>query len=85
MLQYTGKLAFLFFVVVVVAEVLLYVRRNRRLIRDRETRTATSTFTQLLSSEFCYYSFPPSFSVYPKSAGLFPLPCGVSLVVTDDG
>ena len=31
-------------------EVLLYVHRNRRFIRDREPRTATSTFTQLLSS-----------------------------------
>ena len=32
-------------------EVLLYVHRNRRLIvRDREPGTATSTFTQLLSS-----------------------------------
>ena len=31
-------------------EVLLYVHRNRRLIRDGEPRTATSTFTQLLSS-----------------------------------
>ena len=35
----------------VVVEVLLYVDRNRRLIRDREHRTAASTFTQLLSSE----------------------------------
>ena len=33
-----------------VVEVLLYVHRNRRLIRDGEPRTATSTFTQLLSS-----------------------------------
>ena len=32
-------------------EVLLYVHRNRRRIRDGEPRTATSTFTQLLSSE----------------------------------
>ena len=31
-------------------EVLLYVHRNRRFIRDGETRTATSTFTQFLSS-----------------------------------
>ena len=30
--------------------VLLYVHRNRRLIRDGEPRTATSTFTQLLRS-----------------------------------
>ena len=30
--------------------VLLYVHTNRRLVRDREPRTATSTFTQLLSS-----------------------------------
>ena len=32
---------------------LLYVHRNRKLIRDAagEPRTATSTFTQLLSSE----------------------------------
>ena len=30
---------------------LLYVHRNRRLIRDGEPRTATSTFTQLLSSD----------------------------------
>ena len=30
--------------------VLLYVHRNRRLIRDGEPRTATSTFTQLLNS-----------------------------------
>ena len=27
---------------------LLYVHRNRRLVRDGEPRTATSTFTQLL-------------------------------------
>ena len=32
------------------AEVLLYVHRNRRRIGDGEPRTATSTFTQLLSS-----------------------------------
>ena len=31
-------------------EELLYVHRNRRFIRDGEPRTATSTFTQLLSS-----------------------------------
>ena len=31
-------------------EVLLYVHRNRRLIRDGEPRTATSTFTQLLTA-----------------------------------
>ena len=31
--------------------VLLYVHRNRRFIRDGEPRTATSTFTQLLSPE----------------------------------
>ena len=31
-------------------EALLYVHRNRRLIRDGEPRTSTSTFTQLLSS-----------------------------------
>ena len=31
-------------------EVLLYVHRNRRLIRDEEPRMATSTFTQLPSS-----------------------------------
>ena len=30
---------------------MLYVHRNRRLIRDREPRTAASTFTQLLSSD----------------------------------
>ena len=29
---------------------LLHVHRNRRFIRDREPRTSTSTFTQLLSS-----------------------------------
>ena len=34
-----------------VVEVLLYVHRNRRLIGDGEPRTATSTFTQFLSSE----------------------------------
>ena len=32
-------------------EVLLYVHRNRSFIRDREPRTSTSTFTQLLRSE----------------------------------
>ena len=32
-------------------EVLLYVHRNRRLIRDGSPTTATSTFTQLLSSD----------------------------------
>ena len=31
--------------------VLLYVHRDRRTIRDGEPRTATSTFTQLLSSD----------------------------------
>ena len=31
-------------------EELLYVHRNRRLIKDGEPRTATSTFTQLLNS-----------------------------------
>ena len=31
-------------------EVLLYVHTNRRLIRDGEPRTSTSTSTQLLSS-----------------------------------
>ena len=35
---------------VVDVEVLLYVHRNRRLIMDGEPRTATSTFTQLLTS-----------------------------------
>ena len=40
---------------------LLYVHRNRRLIMDREPRTATSTFTQLLSlvrvmAECCFTS-----------------------------
>ena len=33
-----------------VTEVLLYVYRNQKLIRDGEPGTATSTFTQLLSS-----------------------------------
>ena len=45
---------FLFFLVVLLYvhrfEVLLYVHKNRRLIRDGEPRTATSTFTQFLSS-----------------------------------
>ena len=36
---------------VVVVKVLLYVHRNRRLIRDGKPRMSTSTFTQLLSSE----------------------------------
>ena len=31
-------------------EVLLYVHRNSRLIRDGESRASASTFTQLLSS-----------------------------------
>ena len=36
------------------AEVFLYVHRNRRFIKDvREPRTSTSTFTQLLSSDRC--------------------------------
>ena len=34
-----------------VVRVLLYVHRNRRLIRDGEPRTATATFTQFLSSD----------------------------------
>ena len=34
-----------------VAWVLLYVHRNRRVIRDGEPRMASSTFTQLLGSE----------------------------------
>ena len=42
----TGPVAY--GIVVVVVEVLLYVRRNRRLV---EPGTSTSTFTQLLSSE----------------------------------
>ena len=33
-----------------VDEVLLYVHRNRRFIRDGQPRTFTYTFTQLLSS-----------------------------------
>ena len=37
-------------------EVLLYVRRNRRFIRDGEPRTATTTFTQLLSSDTSCFS-----------------------------
>ena len=37
-------------VILLVGWVLLYVHRNRRLIRDREPRTATSTFTQLKTS-----------------------------------
>ena len=38
---------------------LLYVHRNRTFIKDgsREPRTATSTFTQLLSSVFCFVLF----------------------------
>ena len=41
-------------------QMLLHVRRDRiiiiRTVRDREARRATSTFTQLLSSEyFCFY------------------------------
>ena len=39
------------YAVVVKVEVLLYVHRNRKLIRDGEPRTATSTFTQLLNSD----------------------------------
>ena len=35
----------------VMVQVLLYVHRNRRIIRDRGPRTSASTFTQLLSSE----------------------------------
>ena len=42
----------------VVVEVLLYGHRNRRLIRDGEPRTSTSTFTQLLSSD------PPFFNSF---------------------
>ena len=52
-----------------VVRVLLYVHRNRRLIRDGEPRTATATFTQFLSSDigsecavifffFFFYQFP---------------------------
>ena len=37
-----------------VAEVLLYVHRNCSFIRGREPRTSTSTFTQILSSVFCF-------------------------------
>ena len=38
---------------------LLYAQRNRRLTKDREPKTATSTFTQLLSSvsRNCYSFF----------------------------
>ena len=39
---------------VALAEALHYVHRNRRLIKDREPRTSTSTFTQLLSSDEKY-------------------------------
>ena len=38
-------------VVVVVVKVLLYIHINHRFIRDGKPRTATSTFTHLLSSE----------------------------------
>ena len=36
-----------------VVEVLLYVHRDRRLIREWEPRTSTSTFTHLLSCDVC--------------------------------
>ena len=38
-------------------DVLLYVHRNRRFIRDGKPRTSTATFTQLLNSEYIW-SFP---------------------------
>ena len=38
---------------VCVVEVLLYVHRNRRLIRDRSPGRPLKTFTQLLSSGVC--------------------------------
>ena len=41
----------LWLMLVLVVKVLLYVHRNRRLIRDGEPRTSTSAFTQLLSSD----------------------------------
>ena len=39
-----------YYSVVSLVEVLFYVHKNRRFIRDGEPRTPTSTFTQLLSS-----------------------------------
>ena len=48
---FTPNSASIGYAVAVEVEVLLYVHRNRWLIRDGEPRTATSTFTQLLSSE----------------------------------
>ena len=39
-----------YYSVVSLVEVLFYVHKNRRFIRDGEPRTSTSTFTQLLSS-----------------------------------
>ena len=42
---------FVCYLTLMMMSVLLYVHRNRRLIRDVEPRTATSTFSQLLSSE----------------------------------
>ena len=47
--QYAGKRSATIIMLVVV-EVLLYVRKNRRFIRDWEPWTATSTFTHLLCS-----------------------------------
>ena len=49
-------------VVVAVVEVLLYVHRNHRFIRDGEPRTATSTFTQLLNSD-SLHAVVDSFSI----------------------
>ena len=38
------------------SSMLLYVHRQRRTSRDRDTRTSTSNFAQLLSSEACRLS-----------------------------
>ena len=51
-------------------QMLLHVRRDRaviRTVRDREARRATSTFTQLLSSE--YFCFDVSYDVQSGRQG----------------
>ena len=64
----------------VIVEVLLYVHRNRRLIRDGEPRTATSTFTHLLSSA-SELTQAPVFIRFGEFAGLDLQPIKNDLVV----
>ena len=67
---------------------LLYVHRNRKAHQDGEPWTATSTFTQLLNSDFHWHSFPLPLNAAGISVTLFrdvPLPfryAGICVTLT---